>query len=140
VLVFSGSGTVAQHLVLQPHLETGNYIIKAVWLPGSQTQLALITADFVKVYDLAKDALSPQFFFLVPSGKIRDATFVFAEDHEPALLLMSSAGYIYSQTMGPESSAEHGPFYVTNTLEVSTFFIKKILQFYVTLNIKNHSS
>ncbi|XP_065346150.1 E3 ubiquitin-protein ligase UBR4 [Cloeon dipterum] len=119
VLTFSGSGTVSQHLVLHPHLETGNYIIKAVWLPGSQTQLALITADFVKVYDLAKDVLSPQFYFLVPSGKIRDATFVFAEDSEPALLLMSSAGYIYSQTMGPDSSAEHGPFYVTNTLEVN---------------------
>ena len=38
------------HLALHPQLETGNFIIKAVWLPGSQTQLALVTADFVKVH------------------------------------------------------------------------------------------
>jgi E3 ubiquitin-protein ligase UBR4 len=31
---------------------------------------------------------------------------------------MSSAGHIYSQAMDEESSAKHGPFYVTNTLEV----------------------
>lgn len=35
------------------------------------------------------------------------------------MLLMSSTGYIYSQDMDDESSAKHGPFYVTNTLEVS---------------------
>ncbi|KAB0396727.1 hypothetical protein E2I00_019848, partial [Balaenoptera physalus] len=29
-------------------LATGNFIIKAVWLPGSQTELAIVTADFVK--------------------------------------------------------------------------------------------
>jgi hypothetical protein len=50
-----------------------------LWLPGSQTQLALVTADFVKIYDLSLDALSPQYFFLVPSGKIRDCTFVCTE-------------------------------------------------------------
>lgn len=31
---------------------------------------------------------------------------------------MSSAGYIYSQDMDDDSSAKHGPFYVTNTMEV----------------------
>lgn len=34
------------------------------------------------------------------------------------MLLMSSAGYIYSQDMDDDSSAKHGPFYVTNTMEV----------------------
>lgn len=50
VLTFSSSGSVVDHLALHPQLETGNFIIKAVWLPGSQTQLALVTADFVKVW------------------------------------------------------------------------------------------
>jgi E3 ubiquitin-protein ligase UBR4 len=40
---------VADHLVLHPSLEAGNFIIKAIWLPGSQTELAVVTADFVKV-------------------------------------------------------------------------------------------
>ena len=34
-------------------------------MPGSQTELAVITADFIKVYDLGSDALSPQYFLLV---------------------------------------------------------------------------
>ena len=118
VLTFNSTGTVSDHLVLHPQLETGNFIIKALWLPGSQTQLALVTADFVKIYDLSKDALSPQYYFLVPTGKIRDCTFIHTENNEFYLLLMSSAGYIYSQAMDEESQAKHGPFYVTHTLEV----------------------
>nr|XP_012152236.1 PREDICTED: protein purity of essence isoform X3 [Megachile rotundata] len=118
VLTFNTSGTVSDHLVLHPQLETGNFIIKAIWLPGSQTQLALVTADFVKIYDLAKDALCPQYYFLVPTGKIRDCTFMYAEDGVFYLLIMSSAGYIYSQVMDEESLAKHGPFYVTNTLDI----------------------
>lgn len=117
ILTFSSTGAVTDHLVLHPQLETGNFIIRAIWLPGSQTQLALITADFVKIYDLAKDALSPQYFFLVPSGKIRDCTFIY-EDAVYTILLMSSPGHIYTETLNEESSAKHGSFYVTNTLEV----------------------
>lgn len=118
VLTFNSSGTVSDHLVLHPQREPGNFIIKAMWLPGSQTQLALVTADFVKIYDLGKDALSPQYYFLVPIGKIRDCTFVHTDDDVFYLLLMSSAGYIYSQAMNDASSAKHGPFYVTNTLDI----------------------
>lgn len=80
VLTFNSSGSVADHLVLHPSLETGNFIIKSLWLPGSQTELAIVTADFVKIYDLGVDAISPQYYFLLPSGKIRDATFVFSDD------------------------------------------------------------
>lgn len=76
MLTFASAGSVSDHLVLHPQLESGNYIIKAVWLPGQQTQLALITAEFVKIYDLSVDSLSPQYFFLLPSGKIKDACFV----------------------------------------------------------------
>ncbi|KAK7862494.1 hypothetical protein R5R35_005919 [Gryllus longicercus] len=126
VLTFSSSGSVADHLVLHPQLETGNFIIRAIWLPGSQTSLALVTADFVKIYDLNKDALSPLYFFLVPSGKIRDCTFISTEDGNSYMLLMSSAGHIYSQAMDEESSAKHGPFYVTNTLEVYHQDIKDV--------------
>ena len=60
-------GEVTAHLVLHPQLDANNYIIKTVWMPGSQTELALVTADFIKVYDLGEDALSPQYYFLVPS-------------------------------------------------------------------------
>jgi E3 ubiquitin-protein ligase UBR4 len=118
VLTFNSSGSVTDHLVLHPSLESGNFIFKALWLPGSQTKIAIITADFVKVYELSKDAISPQYYFLLPSGKIRDATFIIGDSSE-SLLLMSSSGYIYTQTMDEESSAEHGPFYITNILEIN---------------------
>ncbi|XP_076048949.1 E3 ubiquitin-protein ligase-like protein poe isoform X2 [Oratosquilla oratoria] len=118
VLTFSSTGSVADHLVLHPQLESGNYIIKALWLPGQQTQLALITADFVKIYDLSLDSLSPQYYFLLPSGKIKDACFVCSQDGSCSLVVMASSGYIYTQVLSEESSARHGPFYVTNVLHI----------------------
>ena len=35
VLTLSSGGTVTDHLVLHPLLDTGNFIIKVVWLPGA---------------------------------------------------------------------------------------------------------
>ncbi|KAF2360064.1 Zinc finger UBR-type [Trinorchestia longiramus] len=118
VLVFSSTGSVMEHLVLHVQLESSGYIIKVVWLPGQQTQLAVVTADFVKIYDLSVDALSPQYYLLLPSGKIRDACFASLPDGSVHLLLMTSSGYICTQELNDESSAKHGPFYVTNALAV----------------------
>ncbi|XP_052737360.1 protein purity of essence isoform X1 [Bicyclus anynana] len=117
VLTFNSGGAVADHLVLNAALEANNYVIKAIWLPGSQTQLALVTSDFVKIFDLSKDLNNPMHYFLVPSGKVRDVTFVNQED-VMHMLCMSSAGHIYWQPMTEESRATLGTFYVTNTLEV----------------------
>ncbi|XP_047533883.1 protein purity of essence isoform X2 [Vanessa atalanta] len=117
VLTFNSGGAVADHFVLNTGLEANNYVIKAIWLPGSQTQLALVTSDFVKIFDLSKDLNNPMHHFLVPSGKVRDVTFVNQEDIMH-MLCMSSAGHIYWQPMSEESRATLGTFYVTNTLEV----------------------
>jgi E3 ubiquitin-protein ligase UBR4 len=118
VLSFSQSGHVNGHLVLHLQLESLNYVIKAVWLPGSQTELAIVTADFVKIYDLGHDILSPQYYFLLPSGKLRDITFVFTDDGQRHALIMSSNGHIYCQEMCEESGAHNGPFYVTTLLDI----------------------
>ncbi|XP_043220427.1 E3 ubiquitin-protein ligase UBR4-like isoform X2 [Amphibalanus amphitrite] len=118
VLTFGSGGAVADHLVLQPQLETGNFIISARWLPGSQTALAIITADFVKLYDLGADVLSPHHFFLLPSGKIRDACVANMQDGSRHVIIMSSTGLIYTVEINEESSAQHGPFYVTNILDL----------------------
>ena len=125
VLTFTAGGSVQDHIALHPQLETGNFIIRAVWLPGQSTQLAVITADFVKIYDLAIDALSPQFYFLLPSGKVRDCCFMFRQNQDADgegsryTFFMSSSGYIYWQPLNEESSARHGPFYVTNILDIA---------------------
>ena len=112
-------GEVTAHLVLHPQLDANNYIIKSVWMPGSQTEIALITADFIKIYNLGKDSLSPEFYFLVPSGKVRDCTLAIMEDGSKFVLIMSSAGHIYFQQLTQESSASNGPFYVTNIMDIS---------------------
>ena len=101
-------------------------MMQALWLPGSQTELAIVTADFVKVYDLGTDAISPQYYFLLPSGKIRDATFVFGDEGHH-LLLMSSSGHLYTQPMEEASSARHGTFYITTTLDVVHSDVKVII-------------
>eukprot|EP00095_Tigriopus_kingsejongensis_P009320 maker-scaffold486_size158769-snap-gene-0.26 protein:Tk09320 transcript:maker-scaffold486_size158769-snap-gene-0.26-mRNA-1 annotation:"e3 ubiquitin-protein ligase ubr4" len=118
ILTLNPSGNVSDHLVLHPQLDANNFIIKALWMPGSQTELALVTAEFVKIYKLGRDALSPEYFFLVPCGKIRDATLVFLEDGSQYILIMSSAGHIYYQALTEESLAQNGPFYVTSILEM----------------------
>ena len=98
-------------------------VVQALWLPGSQTEVAVVTADFVKVYNLSVDAISPQYYFLLPTGKIRDATFV-VTDNERHLVLMASSGYIYVQVMDATSNAQHGPFYITNILEMKHADVK----------------
>lgn len=125
VLTFTATGTVSDHIVLTLQLENGNYLRRAVWLPGSQTKLALITAENVKIYDLAEDTISPQYNFVVPSGDIRDVCFVLQENTY-FLLIMSSLGYIYVQPLSDESLATHGAFYVTNTLELDHSYIRDV--------------
>ena len=95
-------------------------------LPGQQTQLAIVTADYVKIYDLHADVLSPSYYFLIPSGKIRDTTFLYTASGDMYLLLMSSAGHIYFQLLNDDSSARHGSFYVTNIMDVHHAEVKDV--------------
>ncbi|XP_067624888.1 protein purity of essence isoform X2 [Eurosta solidaginis] len=125
ILTFSNSGTTNEHIVLTPQLENGNFIKKANWLPGSQTMLALVTADYVKIYELAEDSYSPKYYFLVAIGKIRDCTFVY-QDGVYYMLIIASSGYIYYQKLDDQSLAKHGDFYVTNTLELNHPHIKDV--------------
>jgi len=57
-------------IILQPNLDsTGNYIIRAQWLSDrNQAQLALLTADFIKIYDLSVDTVNPIYYFILPTG------------------------------------------------------------------------
>ncbi|CAF0847863.1 unnamed protein product, partial [Didymodactylos carnosus] len=108
-------------IVLQPGLDSsGNYIIKTQWLlDKNQTQLALLTADFIKIYDLSIDIVSPIYYFLLPAGKVRDCTFYYKKnDCECYILIMASNGYIYYEQLCETSSAKNGSFYVTNTLDL----------------------
>lgn len=81
------------------------------------------------------DALSPMYYFLLPSSKIRDATFLFNEEGKSIITIMSSAGYMYTQLMDESSSAQHGPFYVTNVLEITHEDLKVIRIYLLNITI-----
>jgi E3 ubiquitin-protein ligase UBR4 len=82
-------------------------------------RLTVITANFVEIYDLSVDVLSPQYFFLLSSGIVRDCAFWFRQDGAQFIFFISSSGYIYWQPLSQESSARHGPFYVINILNMT---------------------
>lgn len=60
-----------------------------MWCPGSETEIAIVTDTFVKIYDLSVDAISPLYYFLVCSDKIRDATIILFDQVRCHLLLSS---------------------------------------------------
>ncbi len=49
-----------------------------MWVPGSETEMVIVTDTFVKIYDLRIDLLCLLYvyYFVVLTGKIRDATIV----------------------------------------------------------------
>ena len=67
------------------------------------------------------DSLSPSYNYMLPSGKIIDATAaVLASDGDLILLVIGSAGYIYVQPVEEACSAQYGPFYMTNSLTMDS--------------------
>ncbi|KAI5699920.1 hypothetical protein M8J75_011084 [Diaphorina citri] len=117
----SGMSQATDSITINPHCETSNYIIKALWIPGRQSTLAIVTALNIKIYQLDKDVVHPYLYFVLPTGKIRDATFVCEDNGACAILIMSSIGVIYTQNLhevmpySSENSAEQ-QFYVTQTM------------------------
>ena len=50
-------------------------IVNIRWLPGSQTSLAVGTRDFIKIYDLGLDVLSPTHNIMIFNGFVTDFAF-----------------------------------------------------------------
>lgn len=53
---------------------------QAMWVPGSQTDLVIVSDTFVKIYALLTDLISPMYYFVILTGKIRDATIAVTEE------------------------------------------------------------
>ena len=53
------------------------------------------------------------------------------------LVAMASYGYIYTQILSDESSAQHGPFYVTNVLQIQHPDLKVFILIYLFLSPKH---
>lgn len=121
LLRINTAGSVVDQLTLNPGLDNLNHIIRPIWLPGSATELALVTADFVKVFDLCEDLIAPTFYFLLPQGKIRDATFVVgATNGRREILVMANSGHVYHQQLSEAAAAQNGPFYLTEVSDAKS--------------------
>lgn len=118
VLTFGQNGVLLNRLTVTVGLEGQNYIIKAIWLPGSQTELAVVTHEFVKIFDLAVDAAAPTYHFILASGNVKDVTFVRLDAKDRYMVVMSTNGFVYYQQLCEESLATNGSFYVTNVMQV----------------------
>lgn len=115
VLTFNSSGHLSGHLILQLNLKKLNYIIKSIWLP-SQSELAIITADYVTIYNLSESLSKPVYCFELPE-KIRDATFLFTSDGKRYFLFLSVQGDIYYEQLNAKSQSQNSPYFVTSQIE-----------------------
>lgn len=125
VLQLSYIGSVKKHIVITPQLEGGNYVKRAIWLPSSLNRLAIVTPESIQIYDLNISTTNAEYYFLLPTGKIRDCTFYFRSSIY-TMYIMSSTGYIYSQNLSEECLANNGNYYITQILEVIHPLLKDI--------------
>ncbi|KYQ89094.1 hypothetical protein DLAC_10325 [Tieghemostelium lacteum] len=79
-----------------------NYLIKVEWVIGSQVELVVITNEFIKVYDLSKDNISPSHFFSLLEDSIRDICLV-SRNNKNYILALSASGMLYCQSIDPYS-------------------------------------
>jgi len=45
-------------------------LVNVEWLPGFQTKLVVATSQFIKVYDLEEDNISPTHNLIAPNSQI----------------------------------------------------------------------
>jgi hypothetical protein len=66
--------------MLHPSVDDVGYIVKALWIPGSQYELVLVSDSFVKIYDTRVDVISPTYYFILDEGTIKDATVAVSDE------------------------------------------------------------
>lgn len=119
VLTFTSSGLVSNHIELDLDLtQASDYVIKAIWIPGSQTELAVVTSEMVKIFDLAESPQDPKYNLKLAFGKLKDVTFIIPDTGSIRyVLIMNTNGHIFKQELNPDDRST-GPFYVTTILQL----------------------
>lgn len=78
ILTISKQGKVLQKLSVDLLLEVLSNdltLLNVKWLPGSQTSIAVATREFVKIFNLSEDNMSPTHNIMIMNGYISDFTF-----------------------------------------------------------------
>ena len=140
VLTLGSRGEVLSRLVVELLLDSLGlgmpvHLIKAGWLPHSSSQCYVLTNHFLKIYDLARDKISPSHHFQTLDDSIKDVAFLLAEHAPPPpgssatagtaaaaggliLLAITASGTVFSQSLRTANCA-NGPHYLTDALMIS---------------------
>lgn len=127
VVTLAKNGTVQDRLRLELGMEgmgDAAVILRVMWVPGSQVQLAVVTNHFIKLYDLSADAISPQHFLTLIEDSIRDSTFVKKGDRVK-LLTVGSSGMLYTHEI-PVDASDGGPCIMIATIPLDATLAGKV--------------
>lgn len=105
VLTINGNGSISKYHYISLAIDVNNYIIKTFWIPDSAAELVVVTSDYIKIYDLSQNSDNPVYNFVLPSRKIRDATFFSSKENNEIrryILILSSHGHIYNQELNSD--------------------------------------
>ncbi|CAN6479149.1 unnamed protein product [Victoria cruziana] len=101
VLSLNPRGEVTDRLPVELALQ-GAYIRRVDWVPGSEAQLMVVSNNFVKIYDLSKDNISPSHYFTLQDDLIVDATLILAPKGRMFLLVLSDCGNLFRLQLSVE--------------------------------------
>lgn len=134
VLTFNNNYQVVNQLELNlslDSLDSSNFIIQAQWVPGSQVHLgkplgicllinlAVITQQFVKIYDLSKDNICPVQALNILDDKIQSTTFIYSlnpDSDEVHIAVLTLKGNLYTKKLF-DTSEEQGPVVLTDPIK-----------------------
>lgn len=121
ILTFTSNGLVSSHIELHLDLASASdYVIKTVWIPGGQTEIAVLTSEMVKIFDLSENSNQPKHHLKLASGLLKDITFIIPESKSSRhILIMNTEGHILKQELETSTSSPNEPFYVTSELQLS---------------------
>jgi E3 ubiquitin-protein ligase UBR4 len=150
VFTLNSEGKIVSKLPISlgmQEFEGGVKVVKVIWLPNSQTRIAVITTNFVKVYELLKDNISPINCYCVCDNHVivNCIFFVGDETNEFFICTETSQSSLYiskltkmeeddaTSSVGRQSLVEDASYMIL--LENSYFlgystFLKKLLLFY----------
>jgi hypothetical protein len=100
-----------------------------VWCSSIRGVFALVTVDFVWIYDLTSDTNKARHQLIIPAGQIRDVTFAVSDEvlsndgkttaHRIYLFVLSSMGNVYVQELNEQCRLEDdGSFYMTSWVTI----------------------
>ncbi len=128
----ANSWEVVEQLEINMSLEAISntlYIKQALWIPGSLVQAAVVTDQFISVYDLSKDNIAPAHYITLQEGTVNQIAFLPTSNNQITLIAASSKNILYLHGL---NEGNGGPIQLTKTLRLPSSLeqVKSIASLY----------